>query len=154
MSRVNIERARSADGAGIATVYLTATAKLGFLPRRHNAVDMWHHFSTMPTKQEAWVAKHNGRIAAFLAMSPGWPNWVDHLYVHAGAQNKRLGTALLDQAKRSAPAGFQLWTFRQNSGAQRFYERHGLTIAERTDGRRNEEHLADLRYVWRPTNGL
>ncbi|MCR9242352.1 MAG: GNAT family N-acetyltransferase [Rhodobiaceae bacterium] len=154
MSKVNIERARSADGAGIATIYLTATAKLGFLPRHHNAADMWHHFSTMPTQQETWVAKHNGRIAAFLAISAGRPNWIDHLYVHPSAQNKNLGALLLDQAKISAPHGFQLWTFRQNRGAQRFYERHGLTIAERTDGRRNEEHLADLRYVWRPTKGL
>ncbi len=151
MSKADIGRAQSANGAGIAAVYLTATAKLGFLPRRHGAADMWHHFSTMPTKQETWIARHNGRIAAFLAMSPGW---IDHLYVHPSAQNKGLGTALLDQAKRSAPFGFELWTFRQNRGAQRFYERHGLMIVERTDGRRNEEHLADLRYVWRPTEGL
>lgn len=157
MSQADIKRARSIDGAGVATVYLTATAKLGFLPRRHDGADMWHHFSTMPAKQETWVAKHHGRIAAFLTMSPGWPSWpswVDHLYVHPSAQNRGLGTALLTQAKRSAPYGFQLWTFRENRGAQRFYERHGLRLAERTDGRRNEEHLADLRYVWQPKKCL
>lgn len=154
MGKADIVRAHSAQGAGIATVYLTATAKLGFLPRRHDGPDMWHHFSALPTQQETWVAKHNGRIAAFLAMSPGWPCWIDHLYVHPSAQNGGLGTALLNQAKRSAPDGLQLWTFRQNRGAQRFYERNGLTIAERTDGRRNEEHLADLRYVWWPTESL
>lgn len=154
MGKVHITRARSADGAGIAAVYLTATAKLGFLPRRHDGPDMWHHFSTLPSKQRVWIAQQGGRIAAFLAMSPGWPNWVDHLYVHPSAQNKGLGTALLNQAMLSAPQGFQLWTFCQNRGAQRFYERHGLIIAERTDGRRNEEGLADLRYVWRPSTGL
>lgn len=142
--------ARAADGAGVATVYLTATAKLGFLPRRHDGADIWHHFSTLPTKQETWIAKYDGRIAGFLAMSPGWPNWVDHLYCHPSTQNRGLGTALLAQAMQSAPRGFQLWTFCQNRGAQRFYERHGLTIAERTDGRRNEERLADIRYVWSP----
>ncbi len=150
MSKVDIGRAQSADGAGIAAVYLTATAKLGFLPRRHNGADMWHHFSTMPTKQETWIARHGGRIAGFLAVSPRWPNWVDHLYVHPSTQNKGLGAALLSHAKRSAPQGFQLWTFCQNRPARRFYERHGLTIAERTDGRRNEERMADLRYVWQP----
>ncbi|MCE7998894.1 MAG: GNAT family N-acetyltransferase [Rhodobiaceae bacterium] len=151
MSKVHITRARSADGAGIAAVYLTATAKLGFLPRRHDGLDMWHHFSSLPTKQKVWVARQGGRIAAFLAMSP---DWIDHLYVHPTAQNRGLGTALLSQAMRSAPQGFQLWTFFQNRGAQRFYERHRLTIAERTDGRRNEEGLADLRYIWRPSTGL
>ncbi len=150
MMQGSITRARSADGAGIAAVYLSTTAKLGFLPRRHDAADMWHHFATMPTKQETWILRHQGRIAAFLALSPGW---IDHLYVHPSAQNDGLGRALLAHAKHVSPSGFQLWTFRLNKGAQKFYERHGLTLAEQTDGRRNEERLADLRYVWRPTKG-
>jgi len=43
-----------------------------------------------------------------------------------------------------------LWTFVSNVRAQRFYERHGFTVAERTDGSGNEEKAPDLRYVWRP----
>ncbi len=144
----DMTRATSTDGAGVATVYLTATAKLGFLPRRHDGWDMWHHFSTMPARQETWIVRADGRVAAFLAISP---DWIDHLYVHPLAQNSGLGTALLSQAKTTSPTGFQLWTFQQNKGAQRFYARHGLEVAERTDGRRNEERLADLRYVWQPT---
>ncbi len=148
MMQSNPIRATSTDGAGVATVYLTATAKLGFLPRRHDGWDMWHHFSTMPARQETWIVRAGGRVAAFLALSP---DWIDHLYVHPAAQNRRLGTALLNQAKQNSPKGFQLWTFQQNTGAQRFYDRHGLMIEERTDGRRNEEGLPDLKYVWRPT---
>ena len=145
------QRATSTDGAGVATVYLTATAKLGFLPRRHDGWDMWHHFSTMPGRQETWIVRADGRVAAFLAMSQGW---IDHLYVHPGAQNRGAGSALLNHAKHKLPGGFQLWTFQQNTGAQRFYDRHGLQIAERTDGRRNDEGLPDLRYVWRPIQWL
>ncbi len=148
MIQHNPVRANCADGAGVATVYLTATAKLGFLPRRHDGWDMWHHFSTLPARQETWIVRADGRVAAFLATSP---DWVDHLYVHPTAQNRGLGSALLTQAKHILREGFQLWTFQQNTDAQRFYERHGLMIAERTDGRRNEEGLPDIRYVWRPT---
>ncbi len=143
-----VTRASSADGAGIATVYLMTTARLGFLRRCHDGEDMWRHFSTMPTKQDVWVIRDGGRISAFLAISS---DWIDHLYVHPSAQHKGLGTALLEHAKHTLPKGLQLWTFQQNDGAQRFYEHHGLTIAERTDGRRNEERLPDLRYIWQPS---
>jgi GNAT superfamily N-acetyltransferase len=144
---LKIGRAGASDGAGIATVYLTSTAKLGFLPRRHNGQDTWHHFATMPTRQECWIVEGQGRIAAFLAITPGW---IDHLYVHPTAQSRGFGSALLKQANLILPDGFELWTFQQNKQARAFYDRHGLHITERTDGRRNEEHLPDLKYTWRP----
>lgn len=147
MAQSEVYRARAADGAGVATVYLTATSKLGFLPRCHNGPDTWHHFATMPSKQECWIARNNGRIAAFLAITPGW---IDHLYVHPFAQGCGHGTALLEQAKRTLPKGFELWTFQQNRRARTFYDNSGLYVTERTDGRRNEEYLPDLKYVWRP----
>ncbi|RZD76139.1 hypothetical protein C0Q60_24700 [Streptomyces albidoflavus] len=34
--------------------------------------------------------------------------------------------------------------------SRRFYERHGLTATERTDGTRDEEREPDVRHVWRP----
>lgn len=147
MTESNPTRARASDGAGIATVYLTATAKLGFIPRRHDGPDIWHHFTTLPTKQECWIVRDQGRIAAFLATTPGW---IDHLYVHPKAQGRGLGSVLLEHAKRTLPLGFELWTFQQNRRAQTFYDHKGLHVSERTDGRRNEEHLPDLKYAWRP----
>ena len=50
-----------------------------------------------------------------------------------------LGSRLIEVAKRRRPGGLQLWTFQSNLGAQRFYERHGFSDAERTDGSGNEE---------------
>ena len=147
MTDSKVIRARAADGAGIATVYLSSTAKLGFLPRRHSGQDTWNHFATMPTKQACWVVRDSGRITAFLATQTGW---IDHLYVHPSAQSRGHGTTLLEQAKRALPQGFELWTFQQNTRARAFYDTKGLFITERTDGRRNEEHLPDLKYVWRP----
>ena len=46
--------------------------------------------------------------------------------------------------RRSAGAeGLQLWVFQRNVGARRFYERHGFTLTELTDGSRNEEREPD-----------
>jgi ribosomal protein S18 acetylase RimI-like enzyme len=40
--------------------------------------------------------------------------------------------------------------FQKNTGARRFYERYGFTLAELTDGLDTEEHEPDARYEWRP----
>ncbi len=52
------------------------------------------------------------------------------------------------KAKQLRPAGLQLWTFASNVRAQRFYERHGFVVVERTDGSGNEEKAPGLRYRW------
>ncbi|MDP9464580.1 MAG: GNAT family N-acetyltransferase, partial [Actinomycetota bacterium] len=45
------------------------------------------------------------------------------------------------------PEGLQLWTFESNDRARRFYERHGFTAVEFTDGAGNEERWPDVRYA-------
>jgi hypothetical protein len=55
----------------------------------------------------------------------------------------------MDQAKAQRPDGFELWTFLVNSGARRFYERHGFEAVEFGDGSHNEEGQPDVRLVWR-----
>ena len=45
------------------------------------------------------------------------------------------------------PNGLQLRTFESNVGAQRFYERHGFTARDRTDGD-NKQGAPDILYVW------
>jgi hypothetical protein len=55
---------------------------------------------------------------------------------------------LLAKVKKERPTGFRLWTFQANTGARRFYERHGCKAVEFTDGRRNEEKLPDVLYAW------
>lgn len=73
------------------------------------------------------------------------------LYCAAGAQGQGLGGGLLRDAQAQAPA-LELWTFQANTGAQRFYLRHGLAEIGRSDGRDNDEGLPDIHYRWeRPT---
>jgi ribosomal protein S18 acetylase RimI-like enzyme len=76
---------------------------------------------------------------------------VRHLWVQPEAQNRGVGTALLEVAKERRPEGLQLWVFQKNVGARRFYERHGFTLAKLTDGSRNEEREPDALYVWEPS---
>ena len=47
------------------------------------------------------------------------------------------------------PDGLDLWAFRSNTGARRFYERHGFVAVAFTEGD-NEEGEPDVRYHWSP----
>jgi ribosomal protein S18 acetylase RimI-like enzyme len=103
--------------------------------------------------EEVWLAEENGRAIGFLAIRRSRQNgWevLEKLYVDPEAQNRGVGTALLDQAKALRPGGFVLWVFQKNTGAIRFYERHGFHLVKLTDGAENMEREPDALYEWQP----
>jgi RimJ/RimL family protein N-acetyltransferase len=75
--------------------------------------------------------------------------WIRQLYVAADAVNGGLGSRLmafaLDPAQRRGRA-VRLWTFQENAGARRFYERLGFLPLRMTDGRDNIERTPDVLY--------
>ena len=81
----------------------------------------------MLPSNEVWVAEEDGRVVGFAGLGDGK---LRHLWVEPAAQNRGFGTALLAKAKERRPDGFQLWLFQKNTGARRFYERHGFTLVE------------------------
>ena len=104
--------------------------------------------------EEVWIAEEDGRPLGFLAIDHSQRNgWdvLEKLYVDPEAQNRGVGTALLDQAKALRPDGFVLWVFQKNEGARRFYERHGFRLVKLTDGAENMEREPDALYEWKPS---
>jgi ribosomal protein S18 acetylase RimI-like enzyme len=104
--------------------------------------------------EEIWLAEEAGRLLGFLAIRRSLQNgWevLEKLYVDPEAQNRGVGTALLDQAKTLRPDGFVLWVFQKNDGARRFYERNGLRLVKLTDGADNMEREPDALYEWGPS---
>jgi GNAT superfamily N-acetyltransferase len=96
---------------------------------------------------EIWVAERDGELLAFASWTP---TWLDSLYLRPDLKGQGIGSVILDMVKATHPDGFDLWVFESNSGARRFYARHGLVEVERTDGSGNEERQPDVRMVWRP----
>ncbi|SDT57100.1 GNAT family N-acetyltransferase [Actinoplanes derwentensis] len=118
-------------------------------PAVHSDADVraWVAAVVIPTR-EVWIAEDtDGSPLAVLVLEDAW---IDQLYVDPATTGQGLGSRLVELAKSRRPAGLQLWTFVANTGAQRFYHRHGFTVAETTDGSRNEEKSPDIRLTWIP----
>jgi GNAT superfamily N-acetyltransferase len=141
-------RAATADDADpIAALYLRSrlAAFPAIPPSVHDDADVHRHFAetVLPTC-DTWVAEDGGELIGFLVLHEGW---VEHLYLEPGCTGQGHGSALLDHAKAQQPDRLDLWAFQANTGARRFYERHGFVAVAETDGD-NEEGAPDVRYRW------
>jgi GNAT superfamily N-acetyltransferase len=143
-----IRRATAKDADVIGDVFVRARDEMAYLPRIPDE-DRPRLGGWIVQRHEVWVAEDAGRISGFSGLGAAM---LDHLYVDPAAQNRGLGTRLLDHAKSQRPAGFQLWVFQQNHGARRFYERHGCSLVKLTDGSLNMEKEPDALYEWTPTS--
>ncbi len=154
---IRIRRATADDAPAVAEVFLRSfRAAYPSLPAVHtdDQVRTWIARSVV-AESDCWVAVEARRVVGMMALTPGW---LDHLYVAPGYVGRGIGRRLLSLAMERAPGRLELWTFQANVRARRFYERNGFVEAERTDGRGNEEHEPDVRYVWvadsgRPASG-
>jgi putative acetyltransferase len=142
-----IRPAGADDVDAIAELYERSFGTLSFLPTLHTLEEHRAWFGRILEEREVWVWDEDGVILGFIALNDAM---VDYLYVEPEVTGRGIGAALLDRAKTRRPAGFSLWTFQQNDGARRFYERHGLRVVRLTDGEDNEERTPDALYAWQP----
>ena len=146
-----IRRGGAHDARAAADLYLRARAAAlhaGSIPAGvHDDDDVRGYFASHIVKAcELWVAEQDGALAGILVLDGAV---VDQLYVEPGLTGRGIGSALLAVAKRERPQGLALWAFQSNTGARRFYERHGFIEVRRTDGRDNEERAPDVLYAYR-----
>ncbi len=150
----SLRRAHATDAPHLAAIFMAARARMVYLPALYSDAETRAFIAHVVATQEVWLAlapeTKQDRVIGFAAIHD-LPNeiWLDHLYVAPQTQGQGAGKALLDVVKTQRPQGFSLHTFQQNMAARRFYQRHGLTLAQTTDGRDNEEKLPDCLYVWR-----
>ncbi|QDY79892.1 GNAT family N-acetyltransferase [Streptomyces qinzhouensis] len=146
---VLLRRAVDADARPAADVWLRSfAAALQTVRCAHDEADVRDWFARVLVPQyETWVAVTEITVTGVLVLHS---EEVKQLYLDPNQRGQGLGDRFIVLAKRQRPGGLSLWTFQVNGPARRFYERHGFTEAERTDGRRNDEREPDVRYVWRP----
>ncbi|MBN9087915.1 MAG: GNAT family N-acetyltransferase [Reyranella sp.] len=144
-TRFTCRRATAVDADAIAAVLSPSFRLLTFLPILHTVEEDRGFIANVVLKEcEVTVAENAGRIASFLARDG---EELRLLYTHPEFIGAGAGSLLLDGAKAAA-AALELWCFQANTGARRFYERHGFRAIRFTDGRDNEEKMPDVRYRW------
>jgi GNAT superfamily N-acetyltransferase len=141
-----IRRATSEDVDAIARLYERIFATMTYLPVLHTLDEHRGWFGARIADHEGWVWDEDG-VRGYMLLSE---DELVHLYLDVGWTGRGIGAQLLDLAKTRLPGGFTLWTFQQNDGARRFYERHGLHVVELGDGSGNEERVPDVKYAWQP----
>jgi GNAT superfamily N-acetyltransferase len=91
------------------------------------------------------VAEDSSGIAAFLARRG---EEIRLLYTRPDRIGRGAGTQLIEAAKNSGVEALELWCFRANKRARRFYEARGFCAIRFTDGADNEEKTPHVRYRW------
>ena len=135
------------DIAQIALMLRTSYDRMPYIPRLHTADEDLAYVAGLLSDHEVWVADDGEGVRGFAVLSA---DQLLQIHVSPDDQNRGVGSLLLDKAKERLPEGFSLWVFQQNTGARRFYERHGLELVRETDGQGNEENEPDAQYAWRP----
>jgi len=124
-------------------IFEPSFATLDFLPQLHTHDDNVAFFRQSVADGEAYVLGDGFSILS--------GDMLSHLYVHPRSIGTGVGHALFEHAKTRRAEGFDFWVFQQNERARRFYETHGATAVQFTDGAGNEERTPDVGYVWRPS---
>jgi GNAT superfamily N-acetyltransferase len=112
------------------------------------AVRRWMREVLLST-HEVWLPEEDGAVLGYMALHD---DWVAQLYVRPGFWRRGIGSLLLGHAKAVRPNGLRLWCFQVNARARAFYEAHGFSAVQYTDGRDNEEREPDILYVWESQN--
>lgn len=146
---VALRRATSSDARAAAEVWLRSfAAALPTVPCAHTEADVHDWFARLLVpRYETWVADNDGSVVGLMVLNGGE---MKQLYLDPAWRGEGLGDQFMALAKQQRPDGLALWTFQVNTSAHRFYERHGFTEIERTDGSRNDEREPDVRYLWQP----
>lgn len=140
---LHLRPARTSDAPALAAILSDWVDRTPWMPRLHTHDEDRGFLSYLIDTATITVATHAGRPAGFLARRG---DEIPALYVASPGEGT--GTLLLQHAQATRPGGFRLWTFRANTGARRFYARHGFRTLRETEGD-NDEKLTDVLLHWR-----
>ena len=155
-SDVTLRPATDTDAEQVASVLLASRKQfVAFAPMAHrdDEVRAWVANLLIPGGgvSVAVAGSSNEGIVGMMAVShQDGVGWIDQLYLHPSWVGRGIGTRLLDLAKESLGSPIRLYTFQENAGARRFYERHGFRPIAFGDGAENEERCPDVLYEWWP----
>lgn len=145
MTQATLRAAWPTDAGKLGAMITEAVVANPWKPVLHSGAEDISHAGRMIDRGWVTLAEdETGQIIGFIALEACY---VHSLFVTSTAQGQGVGTMLLEHAKSQADS-LDLWTFQANTGAQRFYKRHGFVEVEKTSGADNDEGLPDVRFQW------
>jgi GNAT superfamily N-acetyltransferase len=145
-TKIVLRPATALDAATIAIVMRAALGSFSWMPVIHTPdEDLAFIREIVLSRQQVTVAEAGTGIVGFIALSG---DWVEQLYLDPAWTGQGIGSRLLVQAT-AALRIVKLHCFQANTGARRFYERHGFRPEAFGAGTTNEEGLPDILYVRR-----
>jgi GNAT superfamily N-acetyltransferase len=143
---ITLRPAIGSDAAAIATMMRASLNAFDWMPVLHAPEeDLFFIRDIVLPRQQVTVAEADSEIVGFIAVSG---DWVEQLYLDPAWTGRGMGSRLLIDATAALPV-VKLHCFQANTGARRFYERHGFRAEAFGDGTTNEEGLPDILYVRR-----
>lgn len=138
-----VRQAQPLDAGRVGAILTQCVRDQKWLPVLHSEAENIHFFGQLIDHGMVWVAD-DGTVRGFLAREG---DYIHGLYVARGARGHGIGSVLIGAAK-AACGRLELYTFVANTGARRFYGRHGFVEIDRSDGADNDEGLPDIFMVW------
>jgi GNAT superfamily N-acetyltransferase len=148
--RAEIRLADAADAAVVASVHMASrAAAMPYLPAQEHSREQVTHWvrDVVFRTCRVWVAARDTEILGYAALDG---EVLEHLYLRPDVRRRGIGTLLLDAVRPHSTEAVSLRVFQQNTDARAFYEHHGFTVVETSDGRRNMENLPDMTLRWTP----
>ncbi len=139
-----ISPACTLDAGAVGNVLSVSNDLSPWLPRVHTAAEEIKYAGDMIDAGWVRVAKREDKVVGFIARQEAE---IHALYVLPDAQNKGVGTALLDDAKSECDR-LGLWSYEANQTALHFYGQRGFQEVDRTEGSGNDAGLPDVRCEW------
>lgn len=139
-----LRAARSTDAGAVGAILSEFVDTTDWMPRVHTRAEDVAHAGTLIMRGWVTVAQVEDKVVGFSACDAAKLN---ALYVAKRARGQGIGSALV-KTLQAQQRKLRVWTFQANTGAQKFYARHGFAEVTRTDGAENDEKLPDIRFEW------
>ena len=144
---VKFIKAIDKDAAEISQILEDWAASNREIPLVHNVEERADYGRWLLEHTRVTMIHNSSGVVGFLALEK---HIIQALYIKKDFQGFGFGQAAIKFAKKQFKE-LRLWVFQSNIGAQKFYQRLGFQIVEKSDGEDNDYRLPDIFYCWKST---
>lgn len=144
---VKFIKAIDEDAAEISQILEDWAASNREIPLVHNVEERADYGCWLLEHTSVTMIHNSSGVVGFLALEK---HIIQGLYIKKDFQGFGFGQAAIKFAQKQFEE-LRLWVFQSNIGAQKFYQRLGFQIVEKSDGEDNDYRLPDVFYCWKST---